>query len=105
MNEDDGGSEQVMGMLQALGGMAGLASADLPARISKTWAETAVLLIKLVEPHVLGVTDGKPQVQILMDERNEERVYNLIDFCLERIELIAATQPRVAAAKEEEEES
>lgn len=104
MIDDDDGAQQMMQAMGALGGMAAIASADLPARIAKTWAETAVLLSKLIEPRVLGQTDGKPQVQILLDDKTEERVYGLIDFCIERVELIAATQPPVRPQEPDEEE-
>lgn len=94
MNDDEK-LAQVQQIMSAFGGMTALASADLPARIAKTWAETATLLMKLIEPRVLGQNaEGKPQVQMLLDEDDEAVVYDLIRFCLSRIALVAASQPK-----------
>jgi len=72
------GLEEMQEVMSQLGGLAALGSADLPARIFALWANALKALSDL-DP-----LDGDVQI----------RLRELRLFCIERMEMVAATQPR-----------
>lgn len=74
-------------MMEQLGGMTALSHADLPARIFATWATALKALCEASLPEVgrIGST---------VTEETYDRIDRLIVFCIDRMEMVAQTQPR-----------
>lgn len=82
MEEND-----VMAMMEQLGGMTALANADLPARIFATWA---------------GALKNLSETAARCNDTAQwRRLVGLMEFCLDRMEMVAETQPKKRSTLDE----
>lgn len=81
--------EDVQKVMEQLGGLAALGSADLPARIFALWARS---LRDLTDALASGVQVSS-RTPLISAERQRAKMLRLITFCIERMEMVAATQP------------
>jgi len=89
--------QDIKDMMGQLGGMTALANADLPARIFATWS-TALKHLAEAAAHTLENSTTHEVGRLL--EPGLARMFKLMDFCIERMEMVAATQPKPRSESE-----
>lgn len=94
MDEND-----VKDMMAQLGGMTALSHADLPARIFAMWAQS---FKSLTEALTIGIPNPTGPSKTVIPPEIGLRVLTLMGFCIGRMEMVAATQPRTPSATEED---
>lgn len=101
---EDGPDERLTAlhaMMEGMGQFAGLAMADLPAKLFDFWSKSATRLAELLDATV-ATEDPKVRLAVLSNEQ-AVTVHSLIDFCIGRMALVATSQRRGEREKEVEE--